>query len=104
MIREKLGLNLEELTPQMAARYGVNAADAFFIAGVQADSPAAAAGLQRGILVTALDGHLPADVCAAAKRLYAKKKGDPVQLELAVPQRMGNFNVLRQGTVELAVR
>ena len=75
-----------------------------FIAGVQEDSPAAAAGLQRGILVTALDGQLPAGVCAAAKRLYARKKGDPVQLEIAVPRRMGNFNVLRQGTVELAVR
>ena len=25
MVREKLGLNLEELTPQLAARYGVGA-------------------------------------------------------------------------------
>jgi serine protease Do len=104
LIREKLGLNLEELTPQVAARYGVGAADAFFVAGVQEDSPAAAAGLQRGILVTTLDGQMPADLCAAAKRLYARKKGDRVQLEIAVPQRMGNFNVLRQGAVELPVR
>lgn len=104
MIREKLGLDLEELTPQLAARYGVAASDAFFIGGVQENSPAAAAGLQRGILVTALDGQLPTDVCAAAKWIYARKKGDPVQLEIAVPQRMGNFNVLRQATVELAVR
>jgi hypothetical protein len=56
------------------------------------------------MLVTAVDGQLPADLCAAAKLLYPKKKGDRVQLELAVQQRMGNFNVLRQGSVELAVR
>ena len=47
------GLNLEELTPQLAARYGVEPSDAFLITGVEEDSPAAAAGLQRGILVTA---------------------------------------------------
>jgi S1-C subfamily serine protease len=104
MIRDKLGLDLEELTPQLAARYGVGAADAFLVAGVQGDGPAAGAGLQRGILVTAIDGQLPAGLSAAAKLLYAKKKGDRVQLEIAVQQRMGNFNVLRQGAVELGVR
>ena len=104
MIRDKLGLNLEELTPQLAARYGVGASDAFLITGVQSDSPAAGAGLQGSILVTAMDGQLPADLSAAAKLLYAKKKGDRVQLEIAVPQRVGNFNVLRQGAVELTTR
>ena len=67
-------------------------------------SPAAAAGLQGGILVTAIDGQLPADLSAAAKLLYAKKKGDRVQLAIAVQQRAGNFNVLRQGAVDLATR
>jgi S1-C subfamily serine protease len=104
MIREKLGLSLEALTVQVAARYGVGAADAYFIAGVEARGPAAEAGLQRGMLVTAIEGQTPSDLCAAAKLLYAKKKGDRVQLELAVQQRMGSFNVLRQGSVELPVR
>ncbi len=104
MLRDRLGLNLEGLTPRLAARYGVGANDAFFIAGVEENSPAAEAGLQRGILVTTLEGQVPADLCAAAKLVYAKKKGDRVQLEIAVPQRMGNFNILRQAAVELAVR
>jgi S1-C subfamily serine protease len=104
MIRDKLGLNLEELTPQTAARFGVGASEAFLITGVQGDSPAAGAGLQGNILVTALDGQLPTDLSAAARLLYAKKKGERVQLGIAVPQRMGNFNVLRQGAVELPVR
>jgi S1-C subfamily serine protease len=104
MIRDKLGLDLEELTPQLAARFGVGASDAYLITGVQGDSPAAGAGLQGGILVTAIDGQLPTDISAAAKLLYAKKKGDRVQLAIAVQQRVGNFNVLRQGAVELAPR
>jgi S1-C subfamily serine protease len=71
---------------------------------VEENSQAATAGLQRGMLVTGIDGRQPGDRCAAAKLLYAKKKGDRLQLDLAVPQRMGNFNVLRQGSVELPVR
>jgi serine protease Do len=104
MIRNKLGLSLEELTPQVAARYGVGASDGFFVTGVEADSPAAAAGLQRGIVVTAIDGQLPADLCAAAKLLYSKKKGDRVQLEFPILQRLGSFNIRSQAVVELAVR
>ena len=104
LIRDKLGLDLEELTPQLAARYGVAASDGFLITGVEEDSPAAAAGLQRGILVNAIDGQLPADLCAAAKLLYPKKKGDRIQLGIPVLQRMGSFNIRSQGVVELAVR
>jgi S1-C subfamily serine protease len=88
----------------MAAHYGVGATDAFLVTGVEENSQAAAAGLQRPMLVTGIDGRQPADLCAAAKLLYVKKKGDRVQLDLALPQRMGNFNVLRQGSVALALR
>jgi len=103
MIRDRLGLNLEELTSQVAARYGVGAGDGFLVTGVEDDSQAATAGLQRGMLVIGIDGRMPADLGAVAKLLYPKKKGDHVQLDLAMPQRMGGFNVLRQGSVELPV-
>jgi S1-C subfamily serine protease len=104
MVREKLGLSLDELTPEVAGRYGVNTSDAFVITNVQEKSPAAAVGLQSGMLVTAIDGQAPTDVTSLAKQLYAKKKDDRVRLDIAMLQRAGNFNVLRQGAVELAVR
>jgi serine protease Do len=104
MIRDKLGLNLEELTPELSARYGVRSTEGYIVTGVQADGPAAAAGLERGILVTAIDGRTPPDLTAAAKQLYAKKKGDRVMLDIAVRQRMGNYDLLRTGSVELAAR
>jgi S1-C subfamily serine protease len=104
LIQNKLGLNLEEMTAQQAARYGLSTNDAFLITGVQDDSPAAEAGLQRGILVTAIDGQPPNGLTAAAKLLHAKKKGDSVQLEIAARQRLGDFNMLRKGTVELMSR
>jgi S1-C subfamily serine protease len=104
MIRDKLGLNLDELTPDVAARYQVRPSEGYVITGVQADGPAAAAGLQGGIVVTAIDGRTPPDLTAAAKQLYAKKKGDRVLLDIVVRQRMGNYDLLRTGSVELAAR
>jgi S1-C subfamily serine protease len=104
MIRDRLGLNLEELTPEQAARYQVRVSDGYIITGVQADSPAAAAGLQGGILVTAIDGRTPQDLTAAAKELYAKKKGDRVVLDVVVRQHMGAYDLLRTVPVELAAR
>jgi len=104
LIRNKLGLNLEELTPQTSAAYGVNPSNAFVISGVQPDGPAAGAGLQNGMLVTAIDGQMPSDLTAIAKEIYKRKKGDRVRLDVAVRQRAGNFTVLRQGAVEIAPR
>jgi serine protease Do len=104
MIRDKLGLKLEDMTQRTAERYGLDASDGFYVAAVDPDSPAGAAGMQSGMLITSIDGQLPSDLCEAAKLLYAKKKGDTVQLGFPVLQRMGAFNVRSQGVVELAVR
>ncbi len=104
MIRDKLGLSLAELTPQETPRPDGVSANGFLITGVEEDGPAAAAGLQRNMLVTAIDGQSPANLCAAAKLLYPKKKGDGVQLGLILLQRVGNFNVQSQALAELAVR
>jgi len=101
MIRDRLGLSLEALTPELAQQYGLRASEGYIITGVQADSPAAVAGLGRGILVTRIDGRAPADLTAVAKQLYAKKKGEHVLLDIAVPQQTGRYYLLR---VELTTR
>jgi serine protease Do len=104
MIRSKLGLNLDPLTAQTAARYGVNATAGFIVTGVLKDGPADAAHLQNGMLVTGVDGQTPADLTTLAKILYGKTKGEFVRLDVGVLQPVGNFNVLRQGNVELTPR
>ena len=104
MIRDRLGMDLEEVTPELAARYGLRTSEGYIITGVLGDGPAAAAGLERGILVTAMDGKTPPDLAAAAKLIYPKKKGERVLLDIAVRQQVGNYYVLRQGAVELTTR
>jgi hypothetical protein len=72
---------------------------------VQSDSPASKAGLQPRMIVRAIDQQSPPqDVTGVAKLLYSKKKNEPVMLNLAIVERVGNFNVLRRGTVELIPR
>ena len=93
MVRRKLGLDLAKNS------------DGFVITGVEDGGPADKAGLQRGMVVQAIDREAPpADLTGLAKLLYAKKKGAPVLFNVAVVEHVGNFNVLRQGTVEVAVR
>jgi S1-C subfamily serine protease len=104
LIRDKLGLNLAVLTEQQAASYGVNPTDGYLITGVEEASPGGAAGLQRAMLVTAIDGQLPDTLCAAAKLLYPKNKGDRVQLGLFWLQQVGGYNIRSEGVAELAVR
>lgn len=104
LIRSKLGLNLEPLTPQMAARYGLSATNGLIVSGVLKDSPADVAQLRSGMLVTGVDGQTPSDLTTLAKLLYGKKKGEPVRLEIGALQQAGNFKVLRRGSVEIAAR
>jgi serine protease Do len=104
LIRERLGLVLEPLSAASAARYGLAPSDAFVIAGIEEEGPAASAGLQRGMLVTSVDGQVPADIVSAAKLIYAKKKDEVVHLEIVFQQRVGGFNVLRPGAVDVPAR
>jgi S1-C subfamily serine protease len=93
MVREKLGLSLEKNS------------NGFVISEVQSGGPADNAGLQRGMVVRAIDGQAPpTELAGIAKILYAKKKGEPVRLDIVFAERAGNFNVLRSGRVELVPR
>ncbi len=103
-IHEKLGLDLELASPQLKAQFGLGQGSAFLVAGTETNGPAAVAGLGRGVLIVGVDGQTPADVTAIAKQVYFKKKGERVQLEVMVQQRIGNLPFLSRGTVDLAAR
>jgi len=102
LIQRMLGIRLQELTPQLARALGLPVADGFVIAEVDPDA-AAAESLRPGYLVAAMDGRVPANLIAAAKILYAKKKGEKVQLDVFAQPRRGSF-FYSQGRVEIPVR
>lgn len=105
LIRQKLGLELLNLTPQIAANFQVNPGEALYIEKVEANSPAEKAQLQPGFLLRAIDDQPTGDLLRAADALSGKKSGERVRLSVIVPRRLGNNYVeYRQGTAEAVVR
>jgi serine protease Do len=104
LIRKKTGASLQELTPELAQGLGLAAAQGLLIAGVEKGSPAAGTELERGMVVTSIDGQSATDLVMAAKAVHAKSRGSKVQFEIVAPRRRGVFIELRQGTIELTLR
>jgi membrane-associated protease RseP (regulator of RpoE activity) len=80
--RRYLGVRPMELTPDLRAHYGAPRDAGVLIGEVEADSPAAKAGLQVGDIVTAADGEkieAPSDLSRAIR---GKKAGDTVKLDV----------------------
>ncbi|TAK98341.1 MAG: PDZ domain-containing protein, partial [Verrucomicrobia bacterium] len=105
LIRQRLGLTLGSLTAETAASFGISTAEALLIKSVEKDSPADAAKLKGGLLLTQIDGHVASDIASVAQAVLARPKGDAVQLGLALPQYAnGRFAGFQQGAVELKLR
>jgi len=105
LIRHKTGLSLLETTEQTTQRLGIKPGEALYIEAVEENSPASRAGLQRGYLLTAIDGENTPHVKAVAEVLANSKRGDSVQLTVVVPRRLGSSYVqFQQGTAVLQVR
>ena len=103
LIRKKIGASLQEMTPDLAESMGLNMRG-LLISGVDRGTTAADAELQRGMLITTMDGQAVTDIRTAAKHLYTKSKGDKVALDIVMPRHRGAFIQYLQGRVELAIR
>ena len=84
-----LGVELEPVNADFAESLGVKAASGALVARTLADSPAAAAGVKTGDVITSLDGA---------------KVGDPKELirrvALAAPQTTAVIGILRDGAAQ----
>jgi len=105
LIRQKLGLTLLEATPRTAQRLGIRPGEGLFVEDVEKNGPADQAQLQRGYIVTAIEGQKATHPRIVALALAESNKGDPVHLTVIVPRRIGtSFVEFRQGTVEIQAR
>ena len=81
--RGYLGVRLVDLTPELREYFGTPKDAGVLVGSVEADSPAAKAGLKVGDVVTAIDGERvesPRDLSRAVRH---KKAGDVVKLDLS---------------------
>jgi serine protease Do len=104
LIRKRLGLSLQELTPELAQSFGFARVEGLLVAGVDSGSAADAAEIRRGMVISRIDGEPANSVLTTAKRLYSMAKGEKVQVEVVFPRRRGPFLELVQSTVDLKLR
>jgi S1-C subfamily serine protease len=104
LIQQKVGLTLLNLSEQMAANFGVRTGAGLYVEGVEKDGPADRAQVQRGFLLTGVDGQPTGDLSTAALLLSGKRSGDRVQLSVFGPRRRLGYVEFRQSAVAVQVR
>jgi S1-C subfamily serine protease len=111
LVRKKIGIVVEELTPQAAAALDLGEKRGVIINEVEPGSPAARAGLQKNMIITMVDGQVtwrkdqPApSYVPVAKALHAKEPGQKSQFEVIIPRRVGRYLELPRANVEVTVR
>lgn len=77
-----LGVQAQDVTPELAQRTGAKSGTGVLISAVARRSPAAAAGLQPGDVVTAIQGKAVPDAAALMAATAAIKPGSEVNVEV----------------------
>ena len=104
LVRQKLGLEVQELTPNLAGGLGFSQGSGLLIAGVDKNSPAQTAGLAAGQVLAVLDGQRTTDILTAAHLLSEKKKGDSVEVGVLILRQTGRFREIVEGEATFVVR
>jgi serine protease DegS len=80
VVRGWLGIEAQDLTPQLAATFGADSTSGVLIAGVLSDGPADKGGLLPGDIVTSINGTPVADATAAMKIISEQAPGHAILL------------------------
>lgn len=82
VIRGWLGVQAQQLSPELAARLGLNPPAGIIITDVHASGPARAAGLQGGDVVTHINNQRITDGSQGLNLIAGLKPGDPIRLQV----------------------
>ncbi|MEK9724023.1 MAG: DegQ family serine endoprotease [Rhodospirillaceae bacterium] len=80
--RGRLGVAIQDLTPEIANALDMKAAEGAIVSNVEAGSPAAKAGLKAGDVVVALNGEAVANSADLRNRVGLTPKGETVTIEI----------------------
>ena len=73
-----VGLHMQDLTASLATTFGRPNMFGAIVTGVEADSPAAGAGIATGDVISAVDGHQMSDARAVLRSIITKQQGQPI--------------------------
>src|SRR5262245_39395513 len=80
VVRGWLGIAIQDLTPELAAGFGVKPGSAVLVSDAMKDSPAEAGGLKSGDIITAFGGAPIKDVTDLQKKVAAVEPGRPTPM------------------------
>lgn len=104
LFRSKFGLQVQELTADLAEALGIPITQGLLITDVEKGSPAAAAGLRRGLVITHVAGEEVQLMERLAERLADVKSGDALTLAIFLIERRGNLLIQQTVRVTLKAR
>jgi serine protease Do len=77
-----LGVSIQEVTPDIAKAFNVPVAEGALVGDVTPDSPGAKAGLQKGDIITALNGQKVSDYHDLRLRISQTAPGTPIKMDV----------------------
>jgi len=80
--RGYLGVSIQEVTPALAKAFGLPSAEGALVGDVNADSPGAKAGLQKGDVIVGMNGQAVSDFQDLRLRVSQSAPGETVKLDL----------------------
>lgn len=98
LIRRKLGCTVQEVTPAIAMRAGLDSTEGLILTAVEPDSPAAEARLGRGMILLGVNGQAVNGITSTARFLNSLKRGASFKAMMLAGR------PLRRAVVELRVR
>ncbi len=98
---EKFGLRLQELTPDLARAFAIRPGTGMIVAQVRPGTPAEQAGIERGMVVTAIGSQRVARDEDLPRALARARPGDPVSFTVLFRVRQGPVQSARIAQVTL---
>lgn len=93
VVRGYLGIQIQELTPDLAKQFGITQRGGALVGQVEQDTPAAKAGLKRGDVIVSLNGQPVASDRDLRLRISQTAPGTSVKLGVSRDGKVQDFNV-----------
>lgn len=104
VLKQRLGLEVQELTSDLAKTLGFNFVDGVLITNIQEESPAAKAGLVKGMVLQAVGRYATTSLKALPQEITQLKPGNPIALLVVKPLRKGSVLIQQKLEVQLVAR
>lgn len=89
-----LGVTIQDISPEIAAKFGLNTAEGALVSDVAKGGPASKAGIMRGDIILEVDGKRISDVANLRNIIAQSKIGSHVQIKIFRPSQTGGKEIV----------